>query len=352
MTAVRIEPAARTSFRVPEHLFPTGPPEARGRGRDDVRLLVARPGALEHRSFGDLPGVPAPGDLVVVNTSATLPAAVDAITDAGPAVVHFSMPLDDGTWTIEVRAPGGSHGRRDLAPGDTLALVGGGRATLDGPAYGSCPAGGSRLWRAAVDVPGGIERYLRRRGRPISYGHSGTWPLAAYQTIFAREPGSAEMPSAARPFTHALVGRMVTAGIRFASIVLHAGVSSLDAGEEPEPERYAVPGATAELVNDTRRAGGRVIAVGTTVVRALETVADENGEVAPGSGRTTLVLGPDRATRAIDGLITGWHLPEASHLLLLEAFAGYGLVQAAYGEALAEGYLWHEFGDSCLFLRD
>ncbi len=214
---------------------------------------------------------------------------------------------------------------------------------------------GSRLWLAAFELPEGVESYLTRHGRPISYGYvPQEWPLATYQTVFAR-PGpdglaSAEMPSAGRPFDDRLVTDLVTSGIVVAPITLHTGVSSLEAGEGPLPERYDVPATTARLVNQTREAGGRIVAVGTTVTRALETVADLNGRVTAGSGWTDLVLGPDRPARVVNGLVTGWHDPQASHLLLLEAVAGAALVQQAYAEAVDAGYLWHEFGDSALLL--
>jgi len=158
------------------------------------------------------------------------------------------------------------------------------------------------------------------------------------------------MPSAGRPFTTELVTSLITRGVRIAPITLHAGVSSQEAGEAPVPERYKVPEATAELVNLTRRAGHQVIATGTTVARALETVADASGSVTSGHGWTSLVLGPDRPARVVDGLITGWHEPGSSHLLLLEAVAGVDLVSAAYEQAIVRGYLWHEFGDSSLLL--
>jgi len=142
----------------------------------------------------------------------------------------------------------------------------------------------------------------------------------------------------------------VAGGVVIAPVSLDAGVSSLEAGEPPVAERYLVPPATARLVNLTKRSGGRVIAVGTTVTRALETVADDEGRVNAGAGWTDLVLDPGRPARVVDGLVTGWHAPGASHLLLLEAVAGAELVAAAYREALRMGYLWHEFGDSALLL--
>ncbi len=210
-----------------------------------------------------------------------------------------------------------------------------------------------RIWRAAVTSKGTVEALLGQWGRPIAYSYvPRDWPLTAYQTVFARDPGSAEMPSAARPFTPELVSAIVSQGVLVAPVTLHTGVSSQDKGEQPLPERYAVSVATAAVVNLARVGGGRVIAVGTTSTRALETVTDRRGTVGSGAGWTDLVLGPDRPARAVDGIISGWHEPGASHLMLLEAVAGRVVVAQAYAEAVRERYLWHEFGDSALLLRE
>jgi S-adenosylmethionine:tRNA ribosyltransferase-isomerase len=338
------------TFVLPDELNATEPPEARGRGRDDVRLLVARRTRITHARFPDLADHLRPGDLLVVNTSATLAAAVDGTRGGGtPVTVHFATDLGDGVWVVEVRPPGRATGPvTDVEPGERIALPAGAALDVEVP----YTAGHRRLHRARLRVEGPATAFLARHGRPISYAYvPRRWPLAAYQTVFAREPGSAEMPSAARPFTDALVTRLVTYGVRLAPVTLHTGVSSPEPGEPPLPERYAVPATTADLVNHTRQTGGRVVAVGTTVTRALETVADQTGTVRPGRGWTDLVLGPDRPARTVTGLVSGWHAPGASHLKLLEAVAGQDTVDAAYDAALANGYRWHEFGDSALLLR-
>jgi S-adenosylmethionine:tRNA ribosyltransferase-isomerase len=343
--------AGHTPLVLPEGAHATEPPEARGLPRDGVRLLVAQRSGMRHARFRSLPELLRPGDLVVVNTSATLPAAVDGTERSGRVVVHFSSPLRGHTWIVERRRRDGAGPVRAGTAGEVVHLPGGARVRLL-TAHPDRAARSSRLWRARFEGEVPVEDYLARFGRPITYVYMRKrWPLAAYQTIFARHPGSAEMPSAARPFSHPLVTDLVAAGVAIAPLLLHTGVSSLEAGEPPQEERFAVPLATARLVNETRRAGGLVIAVGTTVARALETAARPDGTVAAARGRTDLVLGPDRRARVIDGLITGWHPPQASHLSLLEAVTGRELVQQAYDEAVAAGYLWHEFGDSCLLLR-
>jgi S-adenosylmethionine:tRNA ribosyltransferase-isomerase len=326
------------------------PPEARGLARDEVRLLVARPWAVEHTRFRDLPAYLRAGDLVVVNTSATLAAAVDGRRAGAMVTVHFSAALPDGTWAVELRpGPRATGPVEDVRPGDVVELPGG--RLVVASAYPDETARGSRLWRVRALVPAPVPAYLRRHGRPIAYSYvPDDWPLDSYQTVFAVDEGSAEMPSAGRPFTDRMVTALVTAGVVLAPVTLHAGVSSAEAGEPPFPEPFRVSAQTARLVEHTKAHGGRVVAVGTTVTRALETVADEDGRLSPGSGWTDLVLGPDRPARVVDGLVTGWHDAGASHLLLLEAVAGCELVASAYSAARAQRYLWHELGDAALLL--
>ncbi len=330
------------------------PPADRGA----VRLLAGTRDGVRHHAFADLPELLRPGDLLVVNTSPTLPAAVrlDRIT------VHFSGPLPppappspspsgagepDGVWLVELRQHQGAEPYAGGCPGEWFPMPG--RATLTLLARHT-----PRLWRARLDTP--VEPYLRRYGVPIRYRHVGRdQPLAAYQTVFAdaagRGPaGSAEMPSAGRPFTAGLVTRLVSRGVLIAPLTLHAGVSSPDKDEPPYPERYEVPAPTANLVNHVRWEGGRVIAVGTTVVRALETAVAEDGFVRAARGWTSRVITPEESVRVVDGLLTGLHEPRSSHLRLLAAVAGEDLLGRVYAEAVAHGYRWHEFGDANLLL--
>ena len=343
------------AFTLEPDLEARAPAEARGVARDGVRLMVAsrRDGRLRHRRFADLPTVLDPGDLLVVNTSATVPAAIGARRAGGAElVVHVAGPaprVRGEAWSIvELRTPVGSAPLRGRA-GERLDLDGGAVLELALPV-----AGGARLWLARLADGGGataLAAYVARHGRPVRYGHlTAARPLADHQTAFALHPGSAEMPSAARPFTPELVTRLVAGGVLLAPVTLHAGLSSPERHERPAAERYDVPASTARLVEAVRGWGGRVVAVGTTVVRALETVAGPDGRVRAGSGWTDLVVTPERGLRAVDGLLTGWHEPEASHLSLLEAAAGPELLDRCYREAVAHGYLWHEFGDSHLVL--
>jgi len=318
----------------------TAPPETRGLSRDEVRLLVATGDGVVATRFRHLGEHLAPGDLVVVNTSATLAAAVDGSRpDGTPVVVHFSTELDDGSWLVEVRPAGPATGPvGDVAIGESLRLH---DATLTVVAT---PPDQQRLHRAVVDAP--VTELMWDHGRAIRYAYvRDPWPLVDYQTVFARQPGSAEMPSAGRPFSNALVTELVTRGVLVAPVTLHTGVSSQEPGEPPQPERFTVPASTAAVVEHVRAQGGRVVAVGTTVTRALESA--HRGV----AGWTDLVLGPDEPAQVVTGLVTGWHAPGASHLALLEAVAGPALVRAAYAEAERLGLRAHEFGDSCLLLR-
>lgn len=345
--------AVGLQFALPDHRAASTPPEARGLERDEVRLMVASASRFLDTTFGRLPDFLGPGDILVVNSSPTMAAAVAGTRRGLLRVgVHLSTRLDDGTWVIELRRPDAAGPVRDAWPGD-IVRVQGGSIKLEAAADRGTP-GDVRLWRASIDVAGGVRALVRDHGKAIRYRYmSGEWPLSTYQTIFAdqrRWPGSAEMPSAGRPFTERLVRSLRRSGVGVAAIELHAGVSSQDAHEPPQRERFAVSKRTASLVNATHRRKGRVIAVGTTVTRALESAVSTDGSVIASAGWTDLVLEPNRPARVVNGLITGWHPPEASHLDLLRAVAGGELVADSYDRAIAGDYLWHEFGDSCLLL--
>jgi S-adenosylmethionine:tRNA ribosyltransferase-isomerase len=341
------------AFELPPALEAREPPEARGLARDEVRLMVATrgDGRIAHARFRDLPGFLEPGDLLVINISATLPAAIPARREDGtPLELRFATAAPhlpgDAWWVVELRGADGASPFRGGRAGERLALAGGASVGLV-----ARYAGGARLWLARLPAGEPLHDLLARHGRPIRYGYvSGGWPLEAYQTAYALTPGSAEMPSAGRPFTPELVTRLVAGGVLVAPVTLHTGVSSPERHEPPYPERYHVPPATARLASAVRAWGGRVVAVGTTVVRALETVARPDGTLEPGEGLTGLVVTPERGLRAVDGLLTGWHEPRASHLQMLEAAAGEELLDRCYRAALEHGYLWHEFGDSHLIL--
>ena len=327
------------------------PPEERGIPRDGVRLLVARreSGEISHRTFSQLPELLEAGDVLVVNVSATIPAAVPARRANGTKVrVHFATRaphLEDDWRVVEIRSADGRRPAR-LAAGERLELRGGAALDLVAP-YAS----GQRLMLARFCCELLVDEYLERHGEPIRYSHvRKAWPLDAYQNVYAISPGSAEMPSAGRPFTRELLSRLIGYDVVIAPITLHAGVSSPESHEPPFPEWFEVPERTANVIRVARQAGRKVIAVGTTVVRALESAAAADDCACARSGWTGLVVTPECGVRAVDGMITGWHEPEASHLRMLEAVAGPELLARSYAAALDAGYLWHEFGDSHLIL--
>lgn len=364
MTTIDITPL--TTFDPPGERTAPSPAEARGLRRDDVRLLVAHGERLTHARFGDLAEHLDAGDLVVVNASQTVTGEMDAVlagdgASEGDVVVHVATDLRDGTWVVEVRTSrDAAWAVLDGRAGQTLSLTGGGETAVltllePYPRESSSPTGvGNRLWRASYAGASELPALLARVGRPIAYGYlDRQYPIEAYRTIFGTTPGSAEMPSAARPFTPDVVTQLVSRGIAIAPIVLHTGVSSQEAGEAPQPEWFEVSESTARLVNATRTGGGRIIAVGTTVTRALESAvrgAPGRAQVEASEGWTERVVTREAPPRVVDGLITGWHDPAASHLLLVEAVAGSRLTQLAYDAAVEGGYHWHEFGDAALLL--
>ncbi|HLK57974.1 MAG TPA: S-adenosylmethionine:tRNA ribosyltransferase-isomerase [Chthonomonadaceae bacterium] len=349
----------RLDFTLPPEREAGEPPEARGLARDEVRLMVSyreRPDVL-HRRFRDLGDFLEPGDLVVLNTSGTLNAALPSRRADGEMLeLHLSTRLPDDRWIVELRrlSDGATEPFRSAQARQTYWLPEGGTVYLHAPYLpdgGMAEPNNVRLWVATLNLPQPLLPYLARHGAPIRYRYvREQWPLSYYQTVYATEPGSAEMPSAGRAFTPELITRLVAQGVQFAPLLLHTGVASLEDHEPPYEEYYRVPETTARLVNATRAAGKRVVAVGTTVVRALETVTGTDGVTHAGEGWTRLIITPERGVYAANALLTGMHEPRATHLAMLEAFVPRPNLEGAYAEALRAEYLWHEFGDLHLIL--
>jgi S-adenosylmethionine:tRNA ribosyltransferase-isomerase len=309
--------------------------------------------------------------VLVINTSGTLPAALPAAREDGTHLeLHLSTRLpetavdslerpvgetaDADLWVIELRLleDGKTSPFLTAATGETIGLPENGSVRLLAP-Y-SLPAdesGGVRLWVAELMLGDSFEHYVNRNGYPIRYNYvRDPWPISYYQTVYANEMGSAEMPSAGRAFTSRLVTRLVARGVQIAPVLLHTGVASLEAHEPPYAEFYRVSPETAGLINKAREEGRRIIAVGTTAVRAIETVTDKQGITHAGQGWTELVITPERGIWGVNGLLTGFHEPEATHLAMLEALTGRRHLAITYREALRQKYLWHEFGDLHLLL--
>jgi S-adenosylmethionine:tRNA ribosyltransferase-isomerase len=329
-------------FSLPSELEAHEPPEVRGRGRDDVRLLVSRRATNEilHARFTQLPEFLRSGDLVVINDSGTLPAELTAHDSSGRRfALRISTRLPSGQWLVEPREVSVSAGEvLSIPAGGTLRLV-------------NQYATSHRLWVAELDLPRPFIEYMLQWGRPIRYSYvPDAWPLAAYQTVYSRELGSAEMPSAGRPFTCDMVDRLHARGVDVVTLTLHTGVASPEFHEPPYDEWYRVPDLVADAVEGTKRRRGRVIAVGTTVVRALESAVDDTGRIHATEGWTDLFITPERGVLVVDGLLTGFHEPRSTHLAMLEALSDREHLVRAYRAAIQERYLWHEFGDVHLIL--
>ncbi len=339
---------AELIFERPDELQATEPPEAHGLQRDDVRLLVSTKAGHTHATFHELPRFLEPGDLVVVNDSATLPASLGARGESGAFLLNVSTRFGKNVWLTEPRWSTSEPGPLPLHPGEMISVC-----DQHARVISSYP-GAERLWF----VEGDLAKAMARCGEPIRYGYvEHPQPLAAYQSVFATAPGSAEMPSAARPFTAMVVEALRGRGVEIAKIRLHTGVSSLEIEEEDieehvwPPEPFRVGAETADAVNAAHERGSRVVAIGTTVVRALESAwSSEDHHVVPKAGFTRVVVQPSRRVQTVDGLLTGFHDPGASHLAMLYAVAGKDLVRQGYEEAVRGGYKWHEFGDSHLLL--
>ena len=346
-------------FDLPAELEASEPPEARGLSRDQVKLMVSnyQTDNVAHAKFRDIIDYLDAGDVLVINTSGTMNAALNVTRQDGtPLELHLSTQLPANLWSVELRKPvkGSTQPFYEAVAGETFNLPEGGEVTVHmphNPLQRNVEEGKVRLWLATLQLPYELPCYLETYGFPIRYSYvNAQWPNEYYQTVYATEMGSAEMPSAGRAFSSDLITRLVAKGVRVMPILLHTGVASLEDHEAPYEEYFEVPTETAETINIARKAGKKIVAVGTTVIRALETVTQEDGYVHPGQGWTDVIITPQRGIRAVNGLLTGFHEPRATHLAMLSAIAGFDHLTVAYTQALEQKYLWHEFGDLHLIL--
>jgi S-adenosylmethionine:tRNA ribosyltransferase-isomerase len=352
---------ASYDFALPEGLIAQDPaPE-----RDASRLLVLdrRTGALEHRRFRDLPDLLLPGDLLLTNRSRVFPARLlGRRGGGGEAEILLVRRLAAHEWLALVRP-----GRRlrpgavvDIAPGFAAEILPTPPASAVSRSAGAPEASPGPLRRVrlhaspgtpdeAVDRHGHVPLppYIRRSDRPGD--------LERYQTIYAREPGSVAAPTAGLHFTPALFDALAARGIETASLVLHVGPGTFRPVEvddvrehRVDPERFTIPPETAAAFARARAEGRRIVAVGTTVTRSLESATDEAGRVRPGDGETSLVVVPGYRFRAVDALVTNFHLPRSSLLLLVSAFAGRERLLAAYAAAISHRYRFYSYGDATL----
>ena len=323
---------------------------------DRERLMVVEPssGAIEHARVGDLPRWLSAGDVCVVNDAATWPASLHGTVATGDAIeIRLLARDDDRTFRAVLFGAGDWRTRTEDRPAPpridraTAARFRGVTATL-------APSDAhARLIRVRFDDAPDLTARLFRAGKPVQYAHvRDALSLFHVQTAWASRPWSFEMPSAGRPLTWSTLSAIRARGVTLARVTHAAGLSST--GDEaldallPLDERYAIPEETIDAIARAREGGGRVLAIGTTVVRALEGAFADRGALRAGEGVTSLRIGPGFRPRVVDGLLTGMHEPGTSHARLMAAFAPAALLDRAFGEARERGYVGHELGDSTL----
>lgn len=342
-------------FDLPQQLACPKPTEERNLARDQVRLLVTtNSGKIEHSVFRDFVLYLQKGDVLVVNTSATVPSALPvSFADGGKGKLHLSTGLNSREWLAEIREITGTKTRRwhGGVEGMEFQLPSGTIVTLKKKYYKN--EQWLHLWVVDLDTNQPVQKYLTENARPIQYDKlDRQYPLSYYQTFFSFHPGSAEMPSAGRGFTKKIIEALLKKGVVLAPLILHTGVSSLEENETPYPEYMEIDPVSATIINTAKNQGRRIIAVGTTCIRAIETAADPHGVVQPYRGNTELFIDEIYSMKVADGLLTGFHEPKASHLNMLQSIGGFEHINRAYQEAITAGYHWHQFGDLHLILPE
>ena len=344
-------------FSLPKLLECALPTEERGLPRDGVRLLVSdkSDNSITHSQFRNLGSFLQEGDLLIVNASGTLNAALPTTLPNGTeGRVHLSTKLSDKEWLVEVRQVSKNKTIRfhGLNVGQVLKIPGKAVLKITAPYFAdNSKKDHLQLWKAQLNISGNVNEYLAQYGQAIKYSDlQHQYPSTYYQTVFANEPGSVEMPSAGRAFTAELVSNLFSKGVQFAPILLHTGISSLEIDERPYPEYFRVTSLTAKLVNQAKRNGQRIIAVGTTAIRAIESAVNDSGKVVAREGMTNLYITPERGLKVVNAMLTGFHEPKASHLLMMQALANQEHLSLAYRAAIKQQYQWHEFGDLHLLL--
>lgn len=342
-------------FELPQNLACPLPTEERGIARDQVNFMVTSKdgNSIEHAKFYQFDEWLQAGDVLVVNTSGTQAAALPIqLPNNRKGRLHFSTKINNSSWLVEIREliDNKTHRWKEGHEGLSLSLSDGGKIKLKRRFYKNREL--LNLWLIDVELDEDLNTYLNKYGEAIKYdGLDKTYPLSYYQTYFSFEPGSSEMPSASRGFTQGLIDRLIAKGVIFAPILLHTGVSSLEENEKPYPEYMEVSPISASVINAAKQQGKRVIAVGTTGIRAVESATNEKGQVIPFKGHTDLYIDADYQMKIADGLLTGFHEPQASHLHMLQSIASFEHLEKAYQAALNQSYYWHEFGDLHLILK-
>ena len=336
-------------YDLPEHLIAQVP----ARPRDSARLLVVGPDRLEDRGVRDLPSLLDPGDLLVVNDTRVIPARLHARRGEARVEIMLNRAEGGGLWHALVR------NARRLRPGDTVVVEGaegctarvverdGGSALLD---FGPDQHALAQALDQAGEVP--LPPYITRQGKP------GPEDVADYQAIFSRHPGAVAAPTASLHFTEALVAALDARGVGRATVTLHVGAGTFLPVRDDDPTHHRihqewceVSAEAAATINAARAAGRRIVALGTTAMRTLESAAAEDGSIAPFQGLTGIYILPGYRFRAVDALLTNFHLPRSTLLMLVSAFAGTRRMRAAYAHAIAQDYRFFSYGDGSLLFR-
>ena len=344
------------SFDLPDELSATKPPELRGINRDEVKLLIINRNdyMTYHSTFNHLSDFLRSGDLLIFNSSRTLPASLKTINKGKgkPSEVRLAEHLPDDTWLVLFLFDKETPKNSLIKCGQKIEFESDLTAVVEKP-----DSHNPRLWKIKFSKTGAaLIDIFYMIGKPIRYGYiSAPLPLEYYMTVFAIDPGSSEMPSAGRAFTWKMLFDLKNKNIGTSFLTLHTGLSSymdddLSATHVVSEEEYFIPAGTASRIRTAKAKGGRIIAVGTTVVRALESSASLTGKVVAGHSYTNLKITGEHKLKIANGLITGFHEPQASHLDLISAFLNPSQIREAYEQAIERKYLWHEFGDLCLIV--
>jgi S-adenosylmethionine:tRNA ribosyltransferase-isomerase len=337
-------------FQLPVDRLATAPREGRGEARHDARLIVfhRRRGSIEFRRFFEIGEYLRPGDVVVLNDSKTLNASVHGTVD-GVGRIELQLRMRrGGVWYANC------HPWKEPKPGNAIRFDG---SAVTATVVGRHPE--LPLWAVRFSSEDGLDRFLEQVGRPIPSPYvERSFSNVDYNTVYARTPGSAEMPAAGRHFTPELLDELRLGGVTVASVTLHTGLSSVEIAEEDleahamYEEWYSITPETAAAVNDAKASRKTVLVVGTTVMRTVETAADSEGVLHSGAGWTDLYIRPGYRFKVADALVTNFHGPRSSRIALAAAFTGRDLLLRGYRRAIEEGLLFYEFGDATLTLAD
>ncbi len=344
-------------YHLPKNLECSIPTEIRGINRDEVRLMISNISTdnVQHDTFKNIVDYLNEDDVLVVNTSGTIKAAIPAKNKNNTFLqIHLSTQLKNKKWVAELREISENNTQRYFGgqPNEIIELIHGGSIRLIQPYYSnSNQEDHLQLWTIELIIEEEVSHYLEKFAQNIQYFNiKKNYPNSFYQTIFAKEFGSAEMPSAGRAFTQNVLDQLEKKGVEIIPILLHTGVASLEMNEKPYEEYFEISKKSATAINNARKKGKNIIAVGTTVIRAIETLTSSQKITSSGKGWTNIFITPERGVNGIDGLITGFHEPKASHLFMLEAITKRKHLEITYHEAVHHKYLWHEFGDLHLIL--